>query len=310
MKNRIVSFLAGAGAALALSACLTTALAAAGKVSYNFVNVSMNGAPKITAGQDITAANGQKVPGSILYTDEAGGKTNYLPIRAISELLGVEIGYDSASRTVLLGKQPAAQPAASEPQPAAGENVIDLRTPTTVPENPRRGDADLIKSQGGTILPDDDPASYAGNDKLFKDKNGELRAEWTVGNKDALQEIDKKAMEWSLVDGDYPRNSKGESYGSILLADYVGYMPDLQHMAAYPPEGRPEGYIREGELHEAGTALRGLSKEECPHEYKIPLYDKEGNVIGAYKVGCEGHYDTEGLTLEEAREVIMRGPTW
>ena len=61
---------------------------------------------KITAGQDITAANGQKVPGSILYIDEAGGKTNYLPIRAISELLGVEIGYDSATKTVLLGKPP------------------------------------------------------------------------------------------------------------------------------------------------------------------------------------------------------------
>lgn len=96
----------------------------------------------------------------------------------------------------------------------------------------------------------------------------------------------------------------------MLLAEYVGYMPDLQHMAAYPPEGRPEGYIREAELQKGGEALRGLSKEECPHEYKIPLYDKEGNVIGEYKVGCEGHYDTEGLTMEEAREVIMRGPTW
>ena len=301
--KRIGTFFGGFATALALSACLTTALAASGKVSYNFANVALDGTQKITAGQDITAANGQKVPGSILYTDEAGGKTNYLPIRAISELLGVEIGYDSASRTVLLGKQPA--------QPSnGGGDVIDLRTPATVPENPRRGDVDLIKSQGGTILPDDDPASYSGNDKLFKDKNGELRAEWTVGNKDALQESDKKAMGKSLVDGDYPKNSKGESYGSLLLADYVGYMPDLQYIAAYPPEDRPEGYIREAELHKAGTALRGLSKEECPHWYSIPLYNSEGNVIGEYKVGCEGHYDTEGLTPEEAREVIMRGPTW
>ena len=299
MKKRIASFSGGFLAALALTACLTTALAASGKVSYNFANVSMDGQQKITAGQDITAANGQKVPGSILYTDEAGGKTNYLPIRTISELLGTEIGYDSATKTVLLGKQPA--------KPAADENVIDLRAPATVPENPRRGNVDLIKSQGGTILPDDDPASYAGNDKLFKDKNGELRAEWTVGNKDALQESDKKAMGKSLVDGDYPKNSKGESYGSMLLAEYVGYAPDLQHMAAYPPEGRPEGYIREAELQKGGESLRGLSKEECPHWHSIPLYNSEGNVIGEYKVGCEGHYDTEGLTPEEAREVIMRG---
>ena len=155
MKKRIASFAGGFFAALALSLCLTTALAAAGQVSYNFANVAMDGTQKITAGQDITAANGQKIPGSILYTDAAGGKTNYLPIRTISELLGTEIGYDSASKTVLLGKQPAAEPAPEE-------NVIDLRTPKTVPENPRRGDVDLIKSRGGTILPDDDPNSYRG----------------------------------------------------------------------------------------------------------------------------------------------------
>ena len=79
MKKRIASFAGGFFAALALSLCLTTALAAAGQVSYNFANVAMDGTQKITAGQDITAANGQKIPGSILYTDEAGGKTNYLP---------------------------------------------------------------------------------------------------------------------------------------------------------------------------------------------------------------------------------------
>ena len=103
MKKRFSSFLAGAASALLLAALCTTALAASGKISYNFVNVSLDGEAKITAGQTITAANGQQVPGSILYTDDAGGKTNYLPIRTISELLGVEIGYDSAAKTVLLG---------------------------------------------------------------------------------------------------------------------------------------------------------------------------------------------------------------
>ena len=66
MKKRIASFAGGFFAALALSLCLTTALAAAGQVSYNFANVSMDGTQKIAAGQDITAANGQKIPGSIL----------------------------------------------------------------------------------------------------------------------------------------------------------------------------------------------------------------------------------------------------
>lgn len=76
-EKRISSFTSGFFAALALAACLTTALAASGKVSYNFANVALDGQQRITAGQDITAANGQKIPGSILYTDEAGGKTNY-----------------------------------------------------------------------------------------------------------------------------------------------------------------------------------------------------------------------------------------
>ena len=39
MTKHIASFLSGAVTALALAACLTTALAASGKVSYNFANV-------------------------------------------------------------------------------------------------------------------------------------------------------------------------------------------------------------------------------------------------------------------------------
>jgi len=292
MKH-IPAFLGGAVSALALSAALTTALAVSGTVSYNFANVALDGTRKITAGQEITAANGQKVPGSILYTDAAGGKTNYLPIRTISELLGVEIGYDSTTQTVLLGQQPA--------QPAAGEGtVIDLRTPTTVPENPRRGDTALITSRGGTILPDDDPASYRGNEKLFKDKNGELRYEYMVGNESALTDLDKKAAEWSIVNGDYPKNKKGESYGSMLLADYVGYMPDLTQMG--------DGYIRQPELQAAEDALIGLSKEECPHAYSIPLYDSEGKIIGEYKGTCNGHF--EGMTKEEVKEARLRNELW
>ena len=84
-------------------------------MQFNFAGVALDGEMKITAGSDITAPNGQRVPGSILYTDETGGKTNYLPVRTVSELLGVEVGYDSATRTVLLGEQtvPATTAAAS-----------------------------------------------------------------------------------------------------------------------------------------------------------------------------------------------------
>ncbi len=297
--KRIGTFFGGFATALALSACLTTALAASGTVSYNFANVALDGTQKITAGQDITAANGQKVPGSILYTDAAGGKTNYLPIRTISELLGTEIGYDSATKTVLLGKQPD-KPAADQTQPAADENVIDLRTPTTVPENPRRGDAALIKSRGGTILPDDDPNSYQGNEKMFKNKDGQVWFEYLVGNEGALDDRDKKKVENHLVNGEYPKNKKGESYGPWELCYYVGYEPDL-----VPLEG---GYVRWKEYNDAPKALDGLSKEECPHEYTYFVYDQEGEVIREGKGTCQGHF--EGKSPEYVRQARIENKLW
>ncbi|WP_297871748.1 hypothetical protein [uncultured Oscillibacter sp.] len=293
MKN-LKSFLSGVFAALALTACLGTALAAAGQVSFNFVSVSMDGQQRITAGQDITAANGQKVPGSILYTDPAGGKTNYLPIRAVSELLGVEIGYDSATKTVLLGKQ------SVQTAPPEEGSVIDLRTPSAVPENPRRGDEALIKSRGGTILPDDEPQSYRGNAKMFRDRNGTLRFEYPVGNLSALNSQDKALAEKYLVNGDYPKNEKGESYGLGQLADYVGYEPDLAKMG--------DEYVRMAERQAEFDKLSGLSKEECPHAYTYYLYDQEGEVIREQTDPCQGHY--EGMSLEEVMRAVEEGRLW
>ena len=297
-RNRLAaSFFSGTATALLAVSCLTTALAASGKVSYNIVNVALNAETKITAGQDITAANGQKVPGSILYTDAAGGKTNYLPIRAISELLGVEIGYDSATKTVLLGKRSASAPVVG--------TEADLRTPAEVPKNARHGDSTLITSRGGTLLPDNDPTSYRGANKMFKDKNGEIRYEYLVGNKGALDELDKKVAEKHLVNGDYPKNSKGESYGPEQLANYVGYAPDLLYV---PEEGdHPVGYYRQSERTAAETKMEGLSKDACPHTIGIPLYDAKGNVIGEYQIGCSGHIAGSGMSIEDAMAAAEKG---
>lgn len=106
-KRKLSAFWSGCLATAVTLALGTTVLAASGQVTFNFANVAVDGKTTIAAGTTITAANGQQVPSSILYTDAAGGKTNYLPIRTISELLGVEIGYDSATKTVLLGEQSA-----------------------------------------------------------------------------------------------------------------------------------------------------------------------------------------------------------
>lgn len=285
-------FFCGAVTALLTVSCLTTALAASGKVSYNFANVALDGETKITAGADITAANGQKVPGTILFTDSAGGKTNYLPIRAVSELLGVEIGYDSATKTVLLGKQSAA-PASSTSGFTAAEMAGALR-----------GDTALIQSRGGTLLPDSAPSSYAGiNEKVYKvflDRNGQKRVEYFVGNPNTLHASDAGLLGDLTADGDYKKNSKGESYGHLTLGDYVGYDPDLIYLAGYPQEERPAGYFRESER----KAVPNLPEDQCPHSFTIPLYDSEGTVIGEYKVACRGHDDTSGMTIEDAKAAL------
>ena len=165
MKKRFPSFLAGAVTALALTALTATALAASGQVSFNFAGVALDGELKIAAGSDITAPNGERVPGSILYVDEAGGKTNYLPIRTVGELLGVEVGYDSATRTVLLGEQIAPEAASPEKRYWHKETEGDLvyyvcETPDTehtapadwaLTDLPEGWELEFVRGNGGLV---------------------------------------------------------------------------------------------------------------------------------------------------------------
>lgn len=283
MKKRTTSFLAGIVFTVLLLALGTTALAASGKVTFSFANVALNGETKITAGSTITAPNGQQVPGSILYTDEAGGKTNYLPIRAISDLLGVGIGYDSASRTVLLTTET-----------------------DQVYQDAVRGDTALILARGGTLLPDDDPESYITREgityKMFAAKSSDpnvipIMYEYEVGNKDALEPFLQEQLS-NLVNGDYPKNSRGESYGYLSLANYVGYYPDLESAKGTMGES---GYVYAPET----RVSYNLPASECPHEFMVPLYNSEHEPIGEFSMSCSGHLtETPGLSIEDAKDMI------
>ena len=175
-------------------------------------------------------------------------------------------------------------------------------------QNALRGDAQLIVSRGGTLLPDDDPEAYCKINgvyyKQFAAKGSTadvwyMMTEYEVGNWDLLSPIDQKIAKETLVDGEYPKNSSGESYGGTMLAGYVGYAPDL--VSAQGTQGE-SGYIREAEI----DALPNLPKEKCPHTFTVPLYDSEGIAIGEFAVGCGGHY-SETMTLEEARAAALEG---
>jgi len=50
----------------------------------------------------ITAENGAQVPAVVKYVDETGGVTNYLPLRKISEVLGLTVGFDGDTNTAIL----------------------------------------------------------------------------------------------------------------------------------------------------------------------------------------------------------------
>ena len=88
--------------AMAIIVGLTgTAFAATtGQVSFNQIGIHLFGESKVTAGESYKAANGQEVPSVITYTDAAGGKTNYLSVRQISELLDAEVSWNSETNSV------------------------------------------------------------------------------------------------------------------------------------------------------------------------------------------------------------------
>lgn len=197
-KLNLRSFFAGVLTATLLFAVITTALAASGSVTYNGINLTVGGKAILSKGEYLELASGEKVPSSILYVDQAGGGTTYLPMRYLAELLGMSVTWDQATGTA------------------------DLKNRQTVVEP----------------------------DQLMQ----ELAEKW-------------------LVDGDYPKNDKGETYGPEILFDVVGHMPDLISTTA--TNGR-DGYLRNSEL----EAL--LSSFDEQRSNKLPVYDLEGNVIGEF----------------------------
>lgn len=206
---------------------------------------------------------------------------------------------------------PTAQPEDVADQNESEKNTGGEKETQTLPEkyqNALRGDVELILARGGTLLPDDDPQSYCEVDgvlyKLFSSKGSteSMRyglTEYEVGNWELLSPSKQKLANETLIDGDYPKNSSGESYGATTLAEYVGYFPDL--VSARGTQGE-RGYFRELEI----ETLPDLPEQDCPHEFMIPLYDSEGVVIGEFSVSCGGHHD-KTMTLEEAREAAMKG---
>lgn len=67
------------------------------KVNFNSINLSLNGYEAGVKDSNYRLSNGDWVPFSMVYKG-----TTYLPLRKISEILDVKVGWDNTSRTIML----------------------------------------------------------------------------------------------------------------------------------------------------------------------------------------------------------------
>lgn len=95
-KNTVKGIIAGTLAG-ALIVCSLPVIAKSIDVVMNSVNIKLNGDWVAAQDENYVLQNGTKVPYSILYEG-----TTYLPIRKVSELLGIDIDWDNDTRTVLI----------------------------------------------------------------------------------------------------------------------------------------------------------------------------------------------------------------
>ena len=105
--KKFASFAAGMAVMLLVVPSVGSVSAASSRVEYNKAGISLFGEDKVLAGEPYKAPNGQEVPSVITYVDVTGATTNYLSIRQISELLGIEVRWDGQKNRVNLGADPA-----------------------------------------------------------------------------------------------------------------------------------------------------------------------------------------------------------
>lgn len=125
--KRFGTFAAGMAVMLLICSLAGGASAAGGQVEFNRAGISLFGEDHVRAGESYTAPNGQQVPSVITYVDNAGGKTNYLSVRQISELLNVDINWDAQKNRVNFGQDRSADQKltiGTTPPEAGSQNTV------------------------------------------------------------------------------------------------------------------------------------------------------------------------------------------
>lgn len=99
----IPAFAAGMLAMAIIVTLAEPAFAAGNEIAYNQVGIRVMREQQVKAGETYTAPNGQEVPSVITYTDSTGGKTNYLSVRQLAELIDADVSWNGESNSVDIG---------------------------------------------------------------------------------------------------------------------------------------------------------------------------------------------------------------
>ncbi len=160
MKNRLISFVAGAAAALTLAVLPISALASDGVLTLTIhpIRVLVNG--EEFQPRDV---NGNEV---LVFTCDG---TTYAPLRALAEAYGLEVGYDAENRIATVNGS--AQAAAS---------ALDFSAAWTVTEKPvtNYGNEKIFTaSYNGSLGTQDFKAWWKSFDRSLAESSAEQLAE-------------------------------------------------------------------------------------------------------------------------------------
>lgn len=95
--SHIRAFLGGMASALVIVVLTTTAMAASGQLKFNTANICFDHVCVFPKDKYLKTETGGTIPSSILYTDEQGAGTTYVPIRVLTQALHMPTFWDGKS---------------------------------------------------------------------------------------------------------------------------------------------------------------------------------------------------------------------
>jgi len=113
--TNIKAFLLGVVVTAIIITTIVPAIADQVQIFHNTVNVTVDGTRVVSEGQSFTLPNGDAVPYSISFRG-----TTYLPMREMGRLIGFDVDWDNATRTVVVTTE--------EAEPEVPGNNVDEET--------------------------------------------------------------------------------------------------------------------------------------------------------------------------------------